>query len=69
MRGGRKLGIQVWPSPVVMEFMGAKVALIEAATMNFGLEDTLAYYDAAEFSVVSRRPLLYFSATARGGCG
>ena len=44
MRGIRKLGIEVWPSPDVMEKMGAKDALCKVATMNIGLEDTLAYY-------------------------
>eukprot|EP00972_Heterocapsa_arctica_P107932 15896856-Heterocapsa_arctica.AAC.1 len=50
MRGLRKLGIQVWPSPDVMEFMGAKDALTKIADMNIGLPDTLAYYDPAEFA-------------------
>jgi hypothetical protein len=43
----RKLGIQVWPSPDVMEFMGAKDALCKVANMNIGLVDTFAYYDPA----------------------
>ncbi|OLP80570.1 hypothetical protein AK812_SmicGene39001 [Symbiodinium microadriaticum] len=46
MRQLRKAGIQVWPSPDVMEKMGAKVA-----TLNIGLEDTLAYYSPDEFVV------------------
>merc|ERR1719453_1442384 len=50
MREMRKLGIQVWPSPDVMEKMGAKDALCKVAKMNIGLEDTLAYYDEAEFA-------------------
>merc|ERR1719456_177399 len=50
MRGIRKLGIQVWPSPDVMEFMGAKDALCKVANLNIGLEDTLAYYDETSFS-------------------
>jgi hypothetical protein len=44
MRGLRKLGIQVWPSPDVMELMGAKDALVKIAGLNIGLPDTLAYY-------------------------
>merc|ERR1719261_1101517 len=35
MRGLRKLGIQVWPSPDVMEFMGAKDALVKIAKGAF----------------------------------
>merc|ERR1719482_1665191 len=49
MRAIQKLGIQVWPSPDVMEFMGAKDALTKIATLNIGLEDTLTYYDDAAF--------------------
>merc|ERR1719263_1213032 len=44
-----KTGIQVWPSPDVMEFMGAKDALTKIATLNIGLEDTLSYYEEAAF--------------------
>merc|ERR1719198_2920835 len=33
-----------------MEFMGAKDALCKIATLNIGLEDTLAYYDEASFA-------------------
>ena len=51
MRGIQKLGIQVWPSPDVMEFMGAKDALTKIAHMNIGLPDTLSYYDSDTFSV------------------
>merc|ERR1719267_216311 len=50
MRAMRKLGIQAWPSPDVMEKMGAKDALCKVAKLNIGLEDTLAYYDEAEFA-------------------
>merc|ERR1719329_1016748 len=50
MRKLRKMGIQVWPSPDVMENMGAKDALCKVATLNIGLEDTLAYYSEAEFA-------------------
>merc|ERR1719502_953087 len=50
MREMRKAGIQVWPSPDVMEKMGAKDALCKIANLNIGLEDTLAYYTAEEFA-------------------
>jgi len=46
----RKAGMQVWPSPDVMEFMGAKDALTKIATMSIGLEDTLAYYEPSAFT-------------------
>merc|ERR1711871_974020 len=49
MRAVRAAGIQVWPSPDVMEQMGAKDALTKIANMNIGLEDTLAYYEEAMF--------------------
>jgi len=49
MRDLKKLGIQVWPSPDVMEFMGAKDALTKIATLNIGLEDTLSYYTEDAF--------------------
>merc|ERR1711972_1296625 len=45
IRALQKKGIQAWPSPDVMEFMGAKDALCKIANMYIGLEDTLAYYD------------------------
>merc|ERR1719199_1117200 len=50
MRAVKKSGIQVWPSPDVMEFMGAKDALTKIATLNIGLEDTLSYYEEAAFT-------------------
>merc|ERR1719305_223373 len=59
MRGLRKLGIQVWPSPDVMEKMGAKDALCKVAKMNIGLEDTLAYYDEAEFGAGFKKTMKF----------
>jgi hypothetical protein len=50
MRGIIKTGIQVWPSPDVMEFMGAKDALTKIADLNIGLPDTLSYYDEKTFT-------------------
>merc|ERR1719413_134379 len=49
MRTLRKAGMQVWPSPDVMEFMGAKDALCKIASLTIGLEDTLAYYSPIDF--------------------
>merc|ERR1719387_1289045 len=45
----QKKGIQAWPSPDVMEFMGAKDALTKIAHLNIGLEDTLTYYEDQAF--------------------
>jgi len=59
MRELRKAGIQVWPSPDVMEKMGAKDALCKVATMNIGLEDTLAYYTPEEFSVGFKKTMAF----------
>merc|ERR1711871_1334308 len=59
MRAVRKAGIQVWPSPDVMEQMGAKDALCKIANLNIGLEDTLAYYDEASFSEGFRKTMAF----------
>merc|ERR1712178_211413 len=59
MRAIRKMGIQVWPSPDVMEFMGAKDALCKIANLNIGLEDTLAYYDEAEFAAGFKKTMAF----------
>eukprot|EP00931_Biecheleriopsis_adriatica_P057878 TRINITY_DN3436_c0_g1_i1.p1 TRINITY_DN3436_c0_g1~~TRINITY_DN3436_c0_g1_i1.p1 ORF type:complete len:589 (+),score=169.67 TRINITY_DN3436_c0_g1_i1:46-1812(+) len=59
MRGLRKLGIQVWPSPDVMEKMGAKDALCKVANMNIGLPDTLAYYTEAEFTAGFKKTMAF----------
>jgi len=50
MRSLRYQGVQVWPSPDVMEIMGAKDALCKIRNLNIGLEDTLAYYDEKTFA-------------------
>ena len=59
MRAMRKLGIQVWPSPDVMEFMGAKDALCKVATLNIGLEDTLAYYSPEDFAAGFKKTMAF----------
>merc|ERR1719223_1463708 len=59
MREVRKAGIQVWPSPDVMEFMGAKDALCKVANLNIGLEDTLAYYDDASFAAGFKKTMKF----------
>jgi len=59
MRELRKKGIQIWPSPDVMEQMGAKDALCKVAKLNIGLEDTLAYYTEAEFSAGFKKTMAF----------
>ncbi|CAE7760023.1 unnamed protein product, partial [Symbiodinium sp. KB8] len=59
MRQLRKAGIQVWPSPDVMEKMGAKDALCKVATLNIGLEDTLAYYSPDEFAAGFKKTMAF----------
>merc|ERR1712178_378582 len=59
MRAIRKLGKQVWPSPDVMEPLGAKDALCKIANLNIGLEDTLAYYDEESFSVGFKKTMAF----------
>jgi len=50
VRALMKTGIQAWPSPDVMEFMGAKDALTKIADLNIGLPDTLSYYSEEAFA-------------------
>merc|ERR1719392_318039 len=59
MRELRKKGIQVWPSPDVMEKMGAKDALTKVATMNIGLPDTLSYYDPEVFAAGFKKTMAF----------
>merc|ERR1719258_592340 len=54
MRKLKKSGIQVWPSPDVMEFMGAKDALTKIKDLNIGLPDTLSYYEEVRSRRASR---------------
>jgi len=49
MRALQKKGIPVWPSPDVMEFMGAKDALTKIKDLNIGMPDTGTYYTEKEF--------------------
>jgi len=59
MRELRKGGIQVWPSPDVMEFMGAKDALTKIATLNCGLPDTLSYYTTETFTTGFKKTMKF----------
>jgi len=59
MRGIIKSGIQVWPSPDVMEFMGAKDALTKIASLNIGLPDTLSYYDQDSFAAGFKKTMAF----------
>merc|ERR1719394_2373261 len=49
MRALQKKGKPVWPSPDVMEFMGAKDALTKIKDLNIGMPDTGTYYTEEEF--------------------
>merc|ERR1712050_810163 len=49
MRALQKKKIQVWPSPDVMEFMGAKDALTKIKDLYIGMPDTGTYYTEEEF--------------------
>jgi len=57
--GLRAKGIQAWPSPTVMEKMGAKDALCKIAKLNIGLEDTLAYYDEESFAAGFKKTMAF----------
>jgi glutathione synthase/RimK-type ligase-like ATP-grasp enzyme len=59
MRKIRKLGIQVWPSPDVMEFMGAKDALCKIANLQIGLVDTMAYYSEGDFAAGFKKTMAF----------
>jgi len=49
VRALQKKGIPVWPSPDVMEFMGAKDALTKIRNLNIGMPDTGTYFTEEEF--------------------
>jgi hypothetical protein len=49
MRNLQQLGVHVWPSPDVVQGMGAKDSLTKIANLTIGLEDNLAYYTEAAF--------------------
>merc|ERR1712113_155988 len=49
MRALQKKSIPVWPSPDVMEFMGAKDALTKIRNLNIGMPDTGTYFTEEEF--------------------
>merc|ERR1712194_758599 len=51
--------VPVWPTPETMSKMGAKDALCQIKTMDFGLEDTLGYYSPADISVGLRKTVAF----------
>ena len=59
MRRMRKQRIQVWPSPDVVECMGAKDVLCKVAGLSIGLSDTLAYTTADHFSFCFRKTMAF----------
>merc|ERR1712124_169006 len=54
-----KKRVPVWPSPDVMEFMGAKDALTKIRNMNIGMPDTGTFYDEASFMAGFRKSMKY----------
>ena len=59
MSAMHKLGIQVWPSPGVMAFMGVRNTLSKVAMLNIGLEDTFTYYTPEEFVASFKKTLSF----------
>ena len=59
MRRMRKQRIQVWPSPDVVECMGAKDVLCKVAGLSIGLSDTLAYTTADHFSFCFGKTMVF----------
>jgi len=49
MRALQKKKIPVWPSPDVMEFMGAKDALTKIRNLNIGMPDTGTFFEPEDF--------------------
>ena len=49
----------VWPSPDVMEFMGAKDALTNIKDLSIGLPDTLSYYEQMEFEMGFKKTMAF----------
>mmetsp|Transcript_3628 Transcript_3628/g.11012 ORF Transcript_3628/g.11012 Transcript_3628/m.11012 type:complete len:784 (+) Transcript_3628:63-2414(+) len=59
LRTLRQSGVLVWPSPDLVETMGAKDVLVKVASLSIGLEDTLAYHTQAELSAGMRRTVAF----------
>lgn len=59
MRELRHLGIHVWPSPEVMERMGAKNALSRISSLSISLEDTEAYNTPEEFAAGFKKSVAF----------
>jgi len=59
MRALQKKGMPVWPSPDVMEFMGAKDALTKIKDLNIGMPDTGTYYTEEEFIVGFKKTMKF----------
>jgi len=51
--------IPVWPTPETMCKMGAKDALCQIKTMDFGLEDTLGYYSPEDINKGLRKTVAF----------
>jgi len=51
--------VPAWPSPDVMEFMGAKDALTKIRNMNIGMPDTGTYFEADEFAAGFKKSMAF----------
>merc|ERR1711957_400956 len=51
--------VPVWPTPETMSKMGAKDALCQIKTMDFGLEDTLGYYSPDDIAKGLRKTVAF----------
>merc|ERR1712038_1538545 len=51
--------VPAWPSPDVMEFMGAKDALTKIRNMNIGMPDTGTYFEAEEFAAGFKKSMAF----------
>merc|ERR1712203_826875 len=51
--------VPAWPSPDVMEFMGAKDALTKIRNMNIGMPDTGTYFEAEDFAAGFKKSMAF----------
>jgi hypothetical protein len=59
LRGLQKRGIEVWPSPNVVEVTSNADILAKIANLNIGLEDTFVYHSPEAFSANFRKTVAF----------
>merc|ERR1712176_1122070 len=59
VRDLKKHNVVAWPSPDVMELMGAKDALVKVKDMPFGLPDTYLYESPAELAEAFKKGVAF----------